>query len=134
MKLLRGALILAGLMCLSGLVGVFLPAKAIASMLARYGFAAGATAPAVVYLFRLASAVTACCGPFFLLMARDPRRHGALVPVGGAAIVFVGVVLLLTGLTASMPLEVFLFDFLGCFLIGGAVVGAWLLRGRGPGE
>jgi hypothetical protein len=130
MKILRILLLVAALMCLSGLIGVFLPMDAFAKLAVRYGGGAGVRGPFFEYVFRLLSAVVASCGSFYLLLAKDPGRHGPLVPVGGGALVFVGGVVLVTGLSCGMQSLVFLMDFLGCTLLGGLILASWAVWGR----
>jgi len=133
MKALRLLLLLAALMCLSGFIGVFLPMEAVGKLAARYGAGGDVSKPFFEYLFRLLSAAVASCGVFYLLLAKDPARHGPLVPVGGGALAFVGAVVLGTGLSAGMPGLVYVLDFLGCTLLGGLILAAWAAWGRkGP--
>jgi hypothetical protein len=134
MKALRLFLLLAGLMCLSGLAGVFLPMEAFAKLAARYGAGGDVARPFFEYLFRLLSATVASCGIFYLILAKNPERHGPLVAAGGGALVFVGAVVLGTGLSAGMPVIVTVLDFLGCAILGGLILAAWGAWGRKGAE
>src|SRR5512145_1217941 len=102
MRILRLLLLAAGVMCLFGLAGVLLPLSAFVKMASRYGAVQWADQPFFAYVIRLASAVVASCGVFFIVISRDPPRHGALVPGGGASLVFVGAVLAATGISTEM--------------------------------
>jgi hypothetical protein len=132
MKALRIALGAASFVCFSGLIGVFVPMSHIARLAVRYGGAGTAPGPEFEYLFRLTAAVMAGCGAFYGILAWNPRAHGSLVPVSGGAILFVGLVLLVAGLSAGMITWVVLSDFLSCALVGAAILVTWLLWGRGP--
>ncbi|MHC5039864.1 MAG: hypothetical protein ACYTHM_21365 [Planctomycetota bacterium] len=131
MKAVRFTLAIAGISCLAGVIGLFIPMDGITVLATRYGLKGTPSGPFYTYLFRLTTAVITGCGVFYLFLAWDPRRHGVLVPVSGAAIVFVGVVLLATGFSSGMVTQVFLFDFLSCLLIGSAIIVTWALWGRG---
>jgi hypothetical protein len=131
MKILRIVLLAAGLVCLSGLIGIFVPIEAVGSLVASYGINEGLSGPMFEYVFRLSAAVVASCGFFYLFLAYNPRRHGALVPVSGAAIIFVGLVLLLTGFSTDMAAPFFVADFLSCVFLGSAILVTWMLWGRG---
>jgi hypothetical protein len=130
MKAVKILLTLAALFCLSGIVGVFLPERNVSVIAARYGSKPESTGPFFIYVFRLAMSVMAGCSVFFFLMARDPRRHGALVPAAGGLLVFVGTALVITGFVADMQVATVLVDGLSSALLGGAIVAAWFLRGR----
>ena len=132
MRILRVLLMAAGVMCLCGLAGVFLPSSAFVKLASRYGAVHVADQPFFSYVLRLASAVVASCGVFFVVISKDPIRHGALVPAGGASLVFVGAVLAATGASTSMPVPVYLIDSVGCALLGAMILGAWWEWGRKP--
>ncbi len=68
-----------------------------------------------------------------IFLARDPKRHGALVPAAGGMLVFAGVVLVITGFSAGMLPQVALLDGLSSMLVGGAILLSWLLWGRKGG-
>lgn len=131
MKLLRVLLLAAGVMCLCGLAGVVLPMRSFLALASNYGAGPGVDQPLFEYVFRLSSAVVGSCGVFYLVLAMNPRQHGALVPVGGGALLFVGAVLAGTGLWTGMPVAVFLIDFAGCALLGALILAAWWAWGRG---
>ncbi|MHC4778415.1 MAG: hypothetical protein ACYTFG_07570 [Planctomycetota bacterium] len=133
MKTTRILLYFAAFICLSGFVGVFLPMGSMVSIAGRYGATAGADSPFCVYSFRLAMSVMAGCSVLFFIIARDPAKHGPLVPASGGVLVFVGAVLTATGMMTSMPPSLFVFDGLICGLPGVAVVVSWFLGVRGRG-
>ncbi len=130
MKALRVFLAVAGLVCLSGFLGVVVPPEVMARTATRYGVEAPAAGPLFTYVFRLAAAVVASCGVFYLVLASDPKRHGLLVPVGGAALLFVGAVLGVTGSSAGMVPGVFLLDALSCAGVGLGILVTWAVWGR----
>ena len=133
MKALRIFLYLAAVICLSGFVGVVMPMRFVTPLAARYGMPEGTAGPFFTYVFRLAAAVIAGCSVFFFFLARDPKRHGVLVPSAGGMLVFVGVVLMITGFGAGMLPQVALLDGLSSMLVGGAILLSWLLWGRKGG-
>jgi predicted tellurium resistance membrane protein TerC len=130
----RTFLVLAAVLCLSGFIGVFLPPHIVTHMAARYGMTEGTGGPFFTYVFRLAAAVIAGCSVFFFFLARDPKRHGPLVPAAGGMLVFVGIVLMITGLGTGMLPEVALMDGLSSTLLGAGIVLSWLLWARGKRE
>ncbi len=122
MRALKICLWIHGLGCLLSVFTVFLPMRLLESLYATLLGQPFPDAPEIVYAVRLMSATSVMLGGFFILLALHPAERGVLVPFAGWATVFLGVVCVIGGLEARMPLWWFLGDALWCLVLGILIV------------
>jgi len=111
-----------GLGFLLSLITAFMPMRLLESFYTTFLGQPLPDLPEIVYSVRLASAMAAMLGGFFIFLALHPVECGALVPFAGLATAFLGAVCVIGGLEAGMPLWWFLGDALWCLLFGILIV------------
>ncbi len=125
MRALKICLWIAGILCLSSIVGVFLPMSMCKSMVEYFGIESLPDSPLFFYMARVTSAMAVWIGVFFIILALRPMKYGVMVPFTGLASVFLGAVCAITGLAVGMPILWFLGDSLSCVVLGVLIVVFW---------
>ena len=133
MRALKVCLGIAGVLCLLGVIGLFIPMSALGSVAATFGLPEFPDDPMFGLVYRVMAATYVAVGVFFIILALNPKKYGILVPFSGVAGVFVGVVLALCGAKASMPLWWCAVKFLFCAVFGVLIIVFWI-RGRSAGR
>jgi len=131
MRGLKVVLWIAATGCLLSVLGLFLPMSALATIGSVFGVDELPDSPLFIYAVRVMSATYVTIGVFFLILALDPARYGILVPFGGAASVFVGVVFAVAGLAAGIPVSWWIGDALFCGVTGILIL---IFQRRAKGE
>jgi hypothetical protein len=131
---LKICLWVAGILCLSSIVGVFLPMSMCESMVEYFGIESLPDSPLFFYMARVTSAMAAWIGVFFIILALRPMDYGIMVPFSGLAAVVLGVVCAITGFTVKMPNLWFLGDSLSCLVLGILILVFWQRAKRATGE
>jgi hypothetical protein len=109
---------IAGLFCLSAVVGVFAPMSMWPKVTGIFGVETLPDAPVFVYFARLLSATYGAIGIFFIILALRPLKYGVLVPFSGIVSILVGATALVTGIMVQMPAKWYLCDSLPCIILG----------------
>jgi hypothetical protein len=123
---LKICLWIAGIGCLlSVFVMFFLPISTQESMTKFFGVESLPDLPLFLYTSRRTSAVWAALGVFFIILAQNPMKYGAMVPFSGLAIVFVGMVCWVTGLAVEIPPRWILGDSMSCVVLGTFIFAFW---------
>jgi hypothetical protein len=125
MRALKICLWIAGVGCLTSVVGMFLPISAWESIAKAFGGPAFPDSPLCLYALRVVSATYVGVGVFFVILALHPMKYGVLVPFSGLAAIFLGVVCGITGLAVAMPVLWFLGDSLSCVVLGVLIFVFW---------
>jgi len=125
MRALKICLWIAGILCLSSIVGVFLPMSMCESMVEYFGIESLPDSPLFFYMARVTSAMAVWIGVFFIILALSPMKYGVMVPFTGLASVFLGAVCAITGLVVGMPALWFLGDSLSCVVLGVLIFVFW---------
>jgi len=125
MRALKICLWIAGILCLLSVFGMFLPIRAIESLVKAFGVQTLPDSPLVMYVVRVMSATYVGVGVYFVILALHPMDYGVLVPFTGLAAVFLGVVCGIAGLAVGMPLLWFLGDFVSCTVLGVLILVFW---------
>ncbi|HUT29248.1 MAG TPA: hypothetical protein VMX13_05595 [Sedimentisphaerales bacterium] len=125
MRALKICLWIAGVGCLTSVVGMFLPVRLAESLAKVFGGPAFPDSPLCLYALRVVSATYVGVGVFFVILALRPMKYGVLVPFSGLASVFLGVVCGITGLVVGMPVLWFLGDSLSCVVLGVLILFFW---------
>lgn len=125
LRLLRLALILAGLGWAIAVVGVFLPWSTAVAALKELGATEIPNDPMLQYWFRMTAGGFTLIGLFFFALAGRPRTYASALPIAGGLMLFEGMVLLAHGLLLGLPGLPFCADVAFCFATGLAI---FLLR------
>jgi len=125
MRALKICLWIAGIGCLTSVVGMFLPVRLVESLAKVFGGPAFPDSPLCLYALRVVSATYVGVGVFFVILALRPMKYGVLVPFSGLAAIFLGVVCGITGLVVGMPVLWFLGDSLSCVVLGVLIFVFW---------
>ena len=125
MRGLKICLWIAGVGCLTSVVGMFLPVRLVESLAKVFGGPAFPDSPLCLYALRVVSATYVGVGVFFVILALNPMKYGVLVPFSGLASVFLGVVCAITGLVVGMPALWFLGDTVSCIVLGVLILFFW---------
>lgn len=128
LQLLRVFLLVAGFGWAISLYGVFAPWNAAVSELQGLGAGRIPHDPMLDYWLRMAAGAFTGIGVFFLVVAVNPRRFAAAIPLAGLFLMAEGVVLLVHGLRLGLAPLPFYVDMAFCLLTG---AGIWLLRAEG---
>jgi len=125
MRGLKVCLWIAGLFCLSAVVGVFAPMSVWPKVTGIFGVETLPDAPVFVYFARLLSASYWAIGVFFIILALRPDKYGLMVPFSAVASVLIGATALITGAVVGMPAKWFLCDSLPCIVLGVLILIFW---------
>ncbi|MCJ7777777.1 MAG: hypothetical protein MUP16_05635 [Sedimentisphaerales bacterium] len=125
MRGLKICLWIAGILCLSSIVGVFLPMSMCESIVEYFGIESLPDSPLLFYMARVTSAMAVWIGVFFIILALRPMDYGVMVPFSGLCSVALGVVCAITGFIEKMPLLWFLGDSLSCLVLGILILVFW---------
>jgi len=131
MRALKICLWIAGIVCLLGVFGIFLPVRLLESLAKVFGVQLVLPdSPLCLYALRTVSAASVGIGVFFVILALNPMKYGVLVPFSGLAAIFLGVVCGITGLVVGMPYLWFLGDSLSCIVLGVLIFLFWQKASR----
>ena len=122
---LKICLWVAGILCLSSIVGVFLPMSMCESIVEYFGIESLPDSPLFYYMARVTSAMAVWIGAFFIILALRPMDYGVMVPFSGLSSVALGVVCAITGFREKMPNLWFLGDSLSCLVLGVLILVFW---------
>ena len=125
MRGLKACLWIAGVLCVLAVVGLFLPMSALDRIAQVFGGVNLPEESLVNYGVRGISATFVAIGVFYIMLALDPERYGPMVPFSGAAAVFVGLSCGVAGAVEGLSVMVYLFDALGCTVVGLLILGFW---------
>ena len=127
MRALKICLWIAGILCLLGVFGMFLPISVWESIAKFFGIESLhlPDSPLVEYAVRLMSATSVTLGVYFIILAQNPMRYGIMVPFTGLAAIFLGVACAITGLVAKMPVWWPLADSITCTILGALILVFW---------
>lgn len=126
MRALKICLWIAGILCLSSVVGMFLPISAWESIVKIFGAELVLpNSPLFEYAVRFMFATYVGVGVYFVILAQNPLKYTVLIPFTGWAAIALGVVCGVTGLAVGMPLWWFLGDSLSCAVPGILILVFW---------
>jgi hypothetical protein len=125
MRGLKICLWIAGIGCLSSVIGMVLPLSALEFIWRAFGIASLPDSPQFMYAVRLLTATYGVAGVFLIILALDPVKYGPMVLFAGIASIFLGIVCGIAGLLAEMPLWWFLGDSLSCEVLGILILVFW---------
>jgi hypothetical protein len=132
MRGLKICLWVAGIFCLSAVVGVFAPMSVWPRVTGLFGVESLPDAPVFVYFARLLSVTYGAIGVFFIILALRPEKYGVIVPFSGIVSALIGVTALITGTVVQLPAKWFLCDSLPCIVLGVLIFVFWQQRKSQP--
>ena len=103
MKGLKIILWIAAICCLSGFAVAALPWPTVTALFRWFEIEPPAAEPVTAFVFRLASAMFGMIGIFFLILARNPLKYGAMLLLAAYGLVAYGVFCLLGGIRYAFP-------------------------------
>ncbi|KPL05675.1 hypothetical protein AMJ85_11245 [candidate division BRC1 bacterium SM23_51] len=122
MKGLKIVLWICAICCFLGLVFAALPWRAITACFDWFGLQPPAAEPLTVYIFRLCLAMAGLIGVFFIILARDPLKYGAMLLLAAYGLLCYGLFCLVGGIRYELPVWVYSGD-----VIFGIVAGVLVL-------
>jgi hypothetical protein len=122
MKGLKVVLWICAVACLLGFVAAAFPWRVIISLCQWVGVEPPTPDALTVYVFRLFMAMFGLIGVFFVILARDPLKYGAMLRLAAYGLLSFGIFCLVGGIKYPIPLFAYLGDF-----IFGVVAGLLLL-------
>ena len=122
MQGLKTILWICAVLCLLGSVFAAMPWPAVTAVFGWFGVDLPMADPITVYMFRLTMAISGLIGAFFVLLALDPLRYGAMLPLAAYGLMCYAVFCLAGGIRYELPAWSYCGD-----VIFGAAAGVLLL-------
>jgi len=122
MKGLKIILWICGICCLPGFIAAALPWPVITALFQWVGVQPPTAEPITVYIIRLCSAIAGMIGIFFVILARNPLKYGAMLPLAAYGLLCYGVFCLVGGIRYGLPVWTYSGD-----VIFGVVAGVLIL-------
>lgn len=125
MRTLKICLWLTGVGWLLSVFGLVLPMSMLESIIKAFGGEAIPDLPQCAYALRVVSAICCGIGIFFVILALNPMAYGVMVPFAGLSTAILGIICLITGITAGMPVLWFIGDSSFCLVLGILIFVFW---------
>jgi len=122
MKGLKIILWICAICCLLGFIGAVLPWGVITALFQWVGVQPPTAEPITVLIIRLCSAISGMIGIFFVVLARNPLKYGAMLPLAAYGLLCYGVLCLVGGIRYGLPVWTYSGD-----VIFGIVAGVLIL-------
>lgn len=114
MKGLKIILWISAIGSLSGFVTAILPWHIITGWIALSGIHAPGNEPATIYMFRLGFMAYGMMGIFFAVLARNPLKYGAMLPLAACFLFCYALFRLVGGILYQYPV----WHYIGDFIVG----------------
>lgn len=118
MKGLKITLWICALSCLLAFVYAALPWQIITAWFEMVNFQPPAAQPSSVYMTRVFLALFGPIGIFFVLLALNPLKYGAMLSLAAYGLICVGFICLAGGIRYKLPLLAFSIDMIFSLLAG----------------
>jgi hypothetical protein len=125
MRGLKICLWVTGILCLLSVVWLFLPFSVYEAIGRSFGIEPLPDWPLFMYAMRTMAATFIGIGAYFIILALEPMKYKVLVPFSGLVAVFIGMVCVIAGTTAAMPVMWYLADALSCIILGSLILIFW---------
>jgi hypothetical protein len=125
MRGLKICLWITGILCLSSVVGLFLPFSAYEAIGRSFGIETLPDWPLFMYGIRTVAATFVGIGIYFIILALEPMKYKVLVPFSGLVALFIGIVCMIAGTTSGMPVMWYMSDALSCIILGSLILIFW---------
>ncbi len=122
MKGLMIILWICAISCLLGFIFAALPWRATTALFHLFGVPLPTAEPITVYLYRLCMAMFGMIGIFFIILARNPLKYGAMLVLAAYGLLCYGVFCLAGGIRYGLPVWAYYGD-----VVFGIVAGILLL-------
>lgn len=122
MKGLKIILWICAISCLLGFIFAALPWRATTALFHWFRVQPPTAQPITVYIFRLCLAMSGMIGIFFVILARNPLKYGAMLLLAAYGLLCFGVFCLVGGIRYGLPVWTYSGD-----VIFGVVAGVLLL-------
>ena len=111
-----------GVLCLLGVVCAALPWAGIVTLCQWFAVPAPDANAVTVYLIRLSLAMTGMVGVFFIVLALDPLRYGAMLSLAGWGLFCYALFCLVGGVRYGLPALAYVGDVVFGFVAGALIV------------
>ncbi len=118
MKGLKITLWICAVFCLLGFILAAFPWRAIAALCQWVGFQPPAAEPITVFMIRLCLAMFGIIGVFFIILARNPLKYGAMLLLAAYGLLCYGLFCLVGGIRYALPVWMYAGDVVFCFVAG----------------
>ena len=122
MKGLKIILWICAICCLLGFVIAVLPWRAMTALFHWIGVQPPTAEPITVYIFRLCMAISGMIGIFFVILAQNPPKYGAMLLLAAYGLLCFAVFCLVGGIRYGLPVWAYSGD-----VIFGVVTGVLIL-------
>ena len=122
MKGLKITLWICGVLCLLGGILAAFPWRAIAGMCQWVGVQPPAAEPITVFMIRLCLVMAGMIGVFFIILARNPLKYGAMLLLAAYGLLCYGLFCLVAGIRYALPVWVYAGDVLFGFVTGALIL------------
>ena len=122
MKVLKIILWICAISCLLGFIFAVFPWRAITAWFNWVGYQPPAADPITVFMFRLCLAIFGMVGIFFVILARNPLKYGAMLLLAAYGLLWYGVFCLVGGIRYVLPVWMYAGD-----IIFGVIAGVLIL-------
>lgn len=118
MKSLKIALWIPAIGCLMAVPFIFLPWSVVESISAWFAAEPLPTTPIAVYYFKVVFGIFGLIGVFFVMLARDPLKHGEMLNLAAFGLMTYGLLALIVGFFNGISAAVYIADGLSGTLLG----------------
>jgi len=118
MKALKIILWICAISCLSGFIIAALPWQAVTAWFNLIGYQPPSPEPITVFMFRLCLAICGMIGIFFVILARNPLKYGAMLQLTAYGLLFYGVCCLVGGIRYGLPVWIYAGDVIFGVIVG----------------
>ena len=118
MKVLKIILWICAIFCLLGFIFAAFPWRAITAWFNWVGYQPPAAEPITVFMFRLCMAIFGMIGIFFVILARNPLKYGAMLLLATYGLLFYGVFSLVGGIRYVLPVWMYAGDVIFAVIAG----------------
>ena len=118
MKILKIALWVTGIGCLVAVPFIFFPWHAIETIGSCFGIESLPNTPISIYFFKVVFGIFGLIGVFFIILAKNPLKYGAMLNLGSIGLILYGLLALILGLCIGLTPFVYIGDGLAGLVLG----------------
>lgn len=118
MKRLKIALWIAAIGCLTAVPFIFFPWAAVENIGSWFGIEPLPNMPIAVYFFKVVFGVFGLIGVFFIILATNPLKYGAMLNLGAFGLILFGLLALVLGFFIGLSPIVYIGDGLSGLVLG----------------
>jgi hypothetical protein len=95
-----------------------LPWRALTAWANLFGVQIPAAEPWIVFVFRLLGATYGMIGVFFVILAQNPLKYGAMLLLAAYGLLLLGILELIGSIRYALPFITYIVDVIFCFITG----------------